>query len=196
MLTDEQRRRLVDVARRSVAARISGGRWTAAVSPDLPQAPGVFVTLKLAGQLRGCLGRLECVADLAGEVARCAADAASEDARFPPVTATDLPALTLEVSVLGPLERIDPRAAGALTIGLHGLVVEQGRHRGLLLPQVATEWDWSAEQFLRQTCHKAGLAPEAWEHGAIVYRFAAEVFGDVPEAGDQGSGIKDQKSFE
>ncbi len=178
MLTEEQRHWLVDVARRSVAARVSGGRWTASGSPDLPETYGVFVTLKLAGRLCGCLGTIERVDDLAGEVARCAADAASKDARFPPVTATDLPSLTIEVSALGPLEPIDPRASGALTIGLHGLVVEQGRHRGLLLPQVAAEREWSAEQFLRQTCHKAGLAPDAWEHGAIVYRFAAEVFGE------------------
>jgi len=181
MLNDQQRSRLVDVARRSVAARVSGGQLMAEGSPDLPPASGVFVTLKLAGQLRGCLGTLEGPGDLAGEVARCAADAASKDPRFPPVTANELLALTLEVSVLGPLERIDPHAAGAaaaMTIGVHGLVVEQGRHRGLLLPQVATEREWSPEQFLRQTCLKAGLAPEAWEHGAIVYRFAAEVFGE------------------
>jgi uncharacterized protein len=68
----------------------------------------------------------------------------------------------------------------SITIGLHGLVVEQGRRRGLLLPQVATEREWTDEQFLRQTCVKAGLAPEAWQHGATVYRFVAEVFGDVP----------------
>jgi uncharacterized protein len=182
MLTEEQRRRLVDVARRSVEARVHGDRWTAAGTPDLPPAPGVFVTLKRAGELCGCLGTLDCVGDLATEVARCAADAASEDSRFPPVTANDLPELTIEVSVLGPLERIDPLAEDALTIGLHGLVVEQGRHRGLLLPQVATEWQWNVQQFLRQTCRKAGLTPDAWEHGATVYRFAAEVFGEVSEA--------------
>jgi AmmeMemoRadiSam system protein A len=181
MLSNEQRRLLVGVARGSVAARVSGRRWTMVDVPDLPPAAGVFVTLKVAGELRGCLGTLDCAGDLAGEVARCAADAASADARFSPVTATDLLALTLEVSVLGPLERIDPRATGALTIGRHGLVIEQGRHRGLLLPQVAAEWGWSAEQFLRQTCRKAGLAPEAWEREAIVYRFSAEVFGEVPE---------------
>jgi AmmeMemoRadiSam system protein A len=180
MLTDEQRRQLVDVARRSVAARVAGGRVIGSNPAELPRASGVFVTLKLEGRLRGCLGTLECPGDLAGEVARCAADAASEDPRFPPVTATELLALTLEVSVLGPPERIDPRAADAITIGLHGLVVEQGRRRGLLLPQVATEWAWSPEQFLRQTCLKAGLAPEAWAEGAIVYRFAAEVFGEDP----------------
>ena len=86
---------------------------------------------------------------------------------------------------MGRSERIDPRAADALTIGRHGLVVEQGRHRGLLLPQVATERGWSAEQFLRQTCLKAGLAPEAWERGATVSRFAAEVFGELPAASER-----------
>jgi AmmeMemoRadiSam system protein A len=181
MLTDAQRRTLVDVARRSVAARVCGGRWTTAGASDLPQAPGVFVTLKLSGQLRGCLGTIGWVDDLAVEVARCAADAATADTRFAPVTVMELPALTLEVSVLGPLEPIDPRVADALTIGLHGLVVEQGSRRGLLLPQVATERNWGREQFLRQTCRKAGLAAGAWERGAVVYRFAAEVFGDEAE---------------
>jgi AmmeMemoRadiSam system protein A len=184
MLTDEQRLRLVDVAWRSVASRVSGTRLMIGRAFELPQASGVFVTLKLDGQLRGCLGTLDCLDDLASEVARCAAAAASADPRFPPVTVHELLALTLEVSVLGPLERIDPHvltmagAVASMTIGLHGLVVERGRHRGLLLPQVATEREWSPEQFLRQTCIKAGLAPEAWAHGAVVYRFAAEVFGD------------------
>jgi len=93
------------------------------------------------------------------------------------VSSEELPELSLEISVLGPLESIDPRP-DAFTIGVHGLVAEQGFRRGLLLPQVATEWGWNGEQFLRQTCVKAGLPPDAWRHGARVYRFAAEVFGD------------------
>jgi len=145
---------------------------------DLPQASGVFVTLKRAGQLRGCLGTLKCLRDLIEEVARCAADAASEDHRFSPVTAAEFPEVSVEVSVLGPLERIDPTAPDAVTIGRHGLVIEQGRQRGVLLPQVASEWQWTPEQFLRHTCLKANLAPDAWQHGASVYRFVAEVFGD------------------
>jgi len=84
----------------------------------------------------------------------------------------------VEVSVLGPLEEIDPRDPGAIEIGRHGLVVEKGRHRGLLLPQVAIEWGWDRDQFLSQTCTKAGLAPDCWQCGAKVYRFAADVFGD------------------
>jgi AmmeMemoRadiSam system protein A len=114
---------------------------------------------------------------LAEEVVRCAANSASQDPRFAAVSADELPELQLEVSVLGPLERIDA-APDAFTVGVHGLVVERGARRGLLLPQVATEWGWTPAQFLRQTCVKAGLAADAWQHGADVYRFAAEVFGD------------------
>jgi AmmeMemoRadiSam system protein A len=111
-------------------------------------------------------------------VARCAADAATEDPRFPPIAIDELPEISVEISVLGPLEPIDPREEGAVVIGRHGLVAEHGMRRGLLLPQVATEWGWTLEQFLRQTCAKAGLPHDAWEHGARISRFAAEVFGD------------------
>jgi AmmeMemoRadiSam system protein A len=184
MLTDEARRHLLDLAWRSVAARVASRALPAMPAVALPLASGVFVTLKLGGALRGCLGTLESGGDLAAHVVRCAADAASQDPRFPPVTASELAEVTLEISVLAPLE---PVAADALrgssledvlTIGVHGLVVELGPRRGLLLPQVATEWGWSPEQFLRQTCVKAGLPPEAWEREALVFRFTAEVFGD------------------
>ena len=177
MLTPEQRHHLLELARTSVRAHVSGGAPAGAGAMPLPDASGVFVTLKQRGELRGCLGTLQNRAGLAAEVIRCAADSASEDPRFPPVTAPELPALSLEISVLGPLEEIEPRP-DAFTIGEHGLVVEQGMRRGLLLPQVALEWGWNGEQFLRQTCVKAGLPPEAWREGARVYRFTAEVFGD------------------
>jgi AmmeMemoRadiSam system protein A len=178
VLTELQRRALLDLARESVAARVAGHALAARVLAGLPSASGVFVTLKLQGHLRGCLGTLECLRDLAEDVVRCAADAASVDPRFSPVTPSQLAALALEISVLGPLERIDPLATDAIVIGCHGLVVESGRHRGVLLPQVATEQRWTAEQFMRQTCIKANLAPDAWRGGAVLYRFVAEVFGD------------------
>ncbi len=178
MLTDIQRRALVEVARQAVAARVAQRTPATTSTPALPEASGVFVTIKRNGELRGCLGTLECRLGLADEVARCAADAASEDPRFSPVTSAELSDLSVEVSVLGPLERIDPTESAAVALGRHGLVVEQGRHRGVLLPQVATEWRWTREQFLRQTCVKASLSPDAWQQGATVYRFDAEVFGD------------------
>jgi AmmeMemoRadiSam system protein A len=147
-------------------------------SGALPPATGAFVTLKRDGALRGCIGTLECRAPLADEIARVAICAAREDPRFEPVTASELDGLLIELSILGPLERIDPHDAAAIVIGRHGLVVEQGWRRGLLLPQVAEERGWDRDVFLAQTCHKAGLALDAWRRGAVVYRFSADVFGD------------------
>ena len=178
MLTDDQKRRLLEIARGSIDALFSGSRQLPQADDVLPDASGVFVTIKNRGELRGCLGTLQMRAPLGEEVARCARDSATEDPRFPPLAAAELPDTSLEISVLGPLEAIDPTAEGAVVVGQHGLVVEQGGRRGLLLPQVAVEWGWTAEQFLRQTCYKAGLPLDAWQHGARVYRFDAQVFGE------------------
>jgi AmmeMemoRadiSam system protein A len=146
--------------------------------PGLPEATGAFVTLKKRGALRGCIGTLECRRTLPEEVARVAVSAAREDPRFEPVRPSELADLDVEVSVLGPLEPIDPHDPAAIEIGRHGLVVEQGWRRGLLLPQVATEWGWDRETFLAHTCAKAGLPHDCWRTGARVFRFAADVFGD------------------
>jgi hypothetical protein len=178
MLSDAQKTAIVALARQSVVAAVTGTPVSEPATIEMPDASGVFVTVKRRGELRGCLGTLQCRRGLAGEVARCAAEAASEDPRFPPVTADELPQLSVEVSVLGPLERIDPNQPGTIVIGRHGLVAEQGHRRGLLLPQVATEWSWTVEQFLRQTCMKANLPPDAWQHGARISRFEAQVFGE------------------
>jgi AmmeMemoRadiSam system protein A len=186
MLTDGQRRALLTAAWESVAACVAGGQLAVSPPADLPPASGVFVTLKHHGRLQGCLGTLESLQDLGQEVVRCAADAARIDPRFPPVTADQLPGLSVEISVLGPLEPIEVGRpwSECVVIGRHGLVIERGRRRGVLLPQVATERQWTAEQFLRQTCIKAGLDAEAYRHGATVYRFEAEVFGVESPAAD------------
>jgi hypothetical protein len=102
--------------------------------------------------------------------------AASSDPRFSRVTAAEWPAVDLEISVLGALEPVDE--VTTIEIGRHGLIVEHGRRRGLLLPQVATEWGWDRETFLAHTCRKAGLPPDAWRKGAQVFRFEADVFAD------------------
>lgn len=136
------------------------------------------MTIKRHDELRGCLGVLQMRASLAEEVVRCARDSATGDPRFPPMTPDELSHITLEISVLGPLEEVDPLDDTAIVIGRHGLLVEQGTRRGLLLPQVATEWGWTREQFLRQTCRKADLSESAWQSGARVFRFDAEVFGE------------------
>jgi AmmeMemoRadiSam system protein A len=178
MLTDPQKHGLMSVARRAITSQVSGSVVAVSLDLELPEATGVFVTIKRRGELRGCLGTLQCARGLAAEVARCAADAASEDPRFPPVAVAELHELSVEISVLGPVEAIDPRSEDAIIIGRHGLIAEHGVRRGLLLPQVATEWGWTLEQFLRQACAKAGLPHDAWEHGARISRFVAEVFGD------------------
>ena len=177
MLNEAQKAALLELARRSIAERVRGERLLVPELPDFPEATGVFVTIKRAGTLRGCLGTLENRRGLPNEVVRCAADSATQDPRFSPVQAAELDDLRLELSVLGPLEKIEP-VPDSFTIGVHGLVVEQGPRRGLLLPQVATEWGWTPEQFLGQTCVKAGLRTDAWQKGATVYRFSAEVFGE------------------
>ena len=180
-MNEEHKRALVEIARAAVTEAASGGgneRLVAAEAADFPEASGAFVTLKRNGRLRGCIGTLECRRSLAEEVARVARSAAREDPRFEPLRASELQGLDVEVSVLGPLEAIDPLDPNAFEIGRHGLVVEQGTRRGLLLPQVATEWNWDRETFLAQTCLKAGLPPDAWRKGTNVYRFAAEAFGD------------------
>ena len=189
LLTASQKGALLDLARAAIDAQVRGGPPPEPLTMPLPSASGAFVTVKAGGELRGCLGKVDTRIDLAEDVAKCAADAASRDPRFAPLSRGELPAIVVEVSVLGPLEPIDPPRPEEVVVGRHGLVVEQGRRRGLLLPQVATEWGWTSEEFLRQTSAKAGLARDAWQQGARVFRFEAEVFGDAEQ--DSGPPIGD-----
>ena len=177
MLNEVQRAELLRIARDSIARHVAGAPPTV-YGDDLPGGSGVFVTIKRRGELRGCLGVLRMQGTLAEEVARCARDSATQDPRFPPMTPGELTDMSIDISVLGPIEEIDPFVDDAIIVGRHGLVVEQGHRRGLLLPQVAVEWGWDREQFLRQTCRKAMLPEDAWRSGARVLRFDAQVFGE------------------
>jgi len=144
-------------------------------SAHLAEPRGAFTTLHLEGKLRGCIGYVLPTDSLYKTVADTARAAAFEDPRFEPVALSEAPHLKVEISVLSPLQPIRP---DEVVVGRHGLVVSQGNHRGLLLPQVAPEWDWDRETFLAQTCLKAGLPPDAWQHGAQLQGFTAEVFGE------------------
>lgn len=177
-MTDAQKAALLEIAREAIRSRLAGETSVFGMPEPLPVATGVFVTIKRGGELRGCLGTLQLQEDLPSEVARCAGDSATRDPRFAPMTPGELADARLEISVLGPLEEIDPAGEFAIEIGRHGLVVEEGTRRGLLLPQVAVEWGWTREEFLRHTCQKAGLPPDAWRRGARVFRFSADVFGE------------------
>lgn len=178
MMSDVDRRLLLQLARDAIVGHVTGGPVLESPESYLLDLPGAaFVTLHVRGELRGCIGHIEADAPLRRVVARCAVAACSADPRFPPVGTSELPEIDVELSLLGPLEPI----AGPedIEIGRHGLVVEMGPCRGLLLPQVAVEWQWDREAFLAHTCHKAGLPRDSWKHGAKLWRFEAEVFGEV-----------------
>jgi len=140
-----------------------------------------FVSIHCNGNLRGCLGQLTLDAPLGRMIVHLAGVVADSDPRFAAVSPAELPTLQLEISILTP-----PREIGAITeieVGRHGLLVERGRARGLLLPQVAAERSWTRETFLDETCVKAGLPRNAWRQDARILVFEAQVFGEDQSAG-------------
>ncbi|OGB60645.1 MAG: hypothetical protein A2Y94_03355 [Caldithrix sp. RBG_13_44_9] len=106
-----------------------------------------------------------------------AKSAAFNDPRFNPVVKKEIPDLEIEISVLSPLKKV--KDVKEIQVGKHGIIIQQGFQRGLLLPQVATEWGWNREEFLEQTCHKAGLPADAWEDpSSEIFIFSAEIFNE------------------
>jgi AmmeMemoRadiSam system protein A len=177
LTSDHDRAWLLALARDAIVAYVGARELVTSIGEAVAERRGgAFVSLHKHGELRGCIGHVEPDEALGRVVPRCAVSAASTDPRFPPVSLAEVPELEIEISLLGPLEPIT--GPDDVIVGRHGLVVERDWHRGLLLPQVATEWDWDAETFLAQTCHKAGLPRDAWKHWARMWRFEAEVFGE------------------
>ena len=178
MTSESDRRLLLRVARDAIVAHV-----TAAPAPVVDRAGalarpgGAFVTIHNRGQLRGCIGHIEANEPLGVVVPRCAVGACSSDPRFPAVSVAELHDIHIELSLLGALEPI--AGPDEIEIGRHGLLVERGWHRGLLLPQVATEWGWDTHTFLAHTCQKAGLPRDAWRSDATIWRFDAEVFAEL-----------------
>jgi AmmeMemoRadiSam system protein A len=142
-------------------------------TPHLAEPRGAFTSLYLYGELRGCVGYVLPVSPVYRAVAETARAAAFEDTRFYPVTLREAPALEIELSVLSPPQ---PIPAESVEIGRHGLLISMDGHRGLLLPQVPVEHNWDRITFLEQTCRKAGLPLDAWQKGATIEAFTAEVF--------------------
>ncbi len=176
MLTEDERRQILAIARDAIATSLGGGAPAAPVkgSGRLSEPGGAFVTIRLGGRLRGCIGYIESPLPLANVVAEVAVKSASQDPRFPPLSMSEFEESSLEVSVLSPLRRVED--AGQISIGTHGLLLECRGRRGLLLPQVAVEYGWDVGEFLDQTCRKAGLPPGAWKDpGAQLFLFTAEV---------------------
>ena len=138
---------------------------------------GAFVTLHLHGDLRGCIGYIEGRFPLYETVEEVAQKAAFEDPRFSPLTAEEFQAVEIEISVLSPLKKV--RDINEIQVGAHGLVIDAGYTRGLLLPQVATEYGWGREEFLSHTARKAGLPADAWKRKDVtLYLFSSDVFSE------------------
>jgi AmmeMemoRadiSam system protein A len=177
-LSTTDRAALLGIARGAVLAHLG-----VAPAPDLPasgplgEERGAFVTLHVGDDLRGCIGTFRPQGSLAATVARMAVAAACEDPRFQAIAAEDVAELRVAISALRPPRRLaDPRA---VALGREGLVVKRGFHRGTLLPKVAVEHGWTAEEFLKHTCLKAGLPPRAWEEPDVeIEAFEAEEFGE------------------
>jgi uncharacterized protein (TIGR00296 family) len=169
-LTEEQGKLAVEIARKTVDMFVSEGkRYEPAKLPAVfKENRGVFVTLEKypSKDLRGCIGFPEPVAPLIDALIDSAISAADRDPRFNSVQEKELNKLVVEVSVLTPPEIIklkDPKELPKkIKVGRDGLIMKRGWASGLLLPQVPVEWNWNEEEFLSQTCHKAGLPPDAW----------------------------------
>ncbi len=175
--TEEEKKLLKEIARKTIEAAVKGERLPE--FKDLPerlkQPYGVFVTINKHGNLRGCIGHIIADEPLYKVCQEMAKAAALQDPRFHPVTEAELPDLEIEISVLTPLERV--KDFKEIVIGRDGLLIRRGYHSGLLLPQVATDYNWTVEEFLEQTCLKAGLPEDAYKlKDTEIYKFSAQIF--------------------
>ncbi len=178
MLTEAQKKRLLEIARGSIENFINTQERTkfSETDTELVKEKGAFVTIKKSGNLRGCIGHIVGDMPLYQTVADMAVEAAFGDPRFPPLLPEELKEIEIEISALSELKRIEH--VNKIEVGKHGILIRKGFNSGLLLPQVATEYGWSREEFLEHTCQKAGLDKDAWREGMDIYIFSAEVFGE------------------
>jgi AmmeMemoRadiSam system protein A len=176
-LTKEEKRALLDFARSSIKSVLKGQELPLfnSHSEMLDRKSGVFVTLKIDENLRGCIGYIESIFPLFQATQEAAVKAAMEDPRFMPLSLDELESVTIEISVLSPLSELNN--VDKIEIGKHGLVIDAGYRRGLLLPQVATEYNWDQKEFLKHLSLKAGLPPDAWKQKEVnLYSFTVEKF--------------------
>ncbi len=178
-LTEQEKKSLLGIARNTLDTYIKTGKTPAAkpLTPRLAEKRGAFVTLTERGELRGCIGYVEAVKPLYQAVSDMAVAASTEDPRFPPVEARELDAIDIEITVLSPLRPLP--SPDSVVVGKHGLVIRKGFRSGLLLPQVPVEQGWNREQFLCNTCLKAGLPPNSYkDKDAQLFCFTGQVFNE------------------
>ncbi|MDD3144380.1 MAG: AmmeMemoRadiSam system protein A [Candidatus Cloacimonetes bacterium] len=176
-MTDEQKKILLRLARAAIASRFTHSPLELPDDPEFQARRGLFVTLHSQGDLRGCIGLIEARRTIAEEVVHMARSAAFDDPRFPPLRPEELDKIRLEISILS--EMIPVEDISGIVIGRDGLLLRQGFHSGVFLPQVPVEWNWDLKTYLTQLCRKAGLPDGAWKRAdSELYRFEAEVFGE------------------
>lgn len=181
MFTESAKKELLRIARESIEtfARTQRAPKLKTIDPQLKEKLGAFVTLTIQGQLRGCIGRFEPDMPVIDVVQQMAIAAATEDPRFEPVREQELTAIRIEISTLTPRKTVQD--ISEIEVGKHGLYIEKGWNAGTLLPQVATEYGWTREEFLQHTCLKAGLPPDAWKDKSTqISIYAAEIFHEEP----------------
>ena len=177
-LSEAGRRAALQLARTAVVEAVSHRQPPSGFPREgiFAERRSVFVTLHVGKCLQGCIGVIEANEPLGEAIVRCAASAALEDPRFAPMRTDQLGELSIEISLLSPLEPIVPES---IEIGHHGLLVRLRAQRGLLLPQVAIEHRLTRQQFVEETCRKAGLPREAWrDPEAHLFGFTCEVFSE------------------
>lgn len=180
MLTLDAKRELLGIAREAILSAIQNRPYAepGTINEELSRPRGAFVTIRLGRELRGCIGYVESPRPLTEVVADVARKAACEDPRFLPVTLPEFEHAIIEISILSPLRHIT--AIEEIEVGTHGLLLEVGMNRGLLLPQVATEYGWDREAFLDAVAKKSGLYPSAWrEPDARIFVFSAEIVNEA-----------------
>ena len=177
-LTATEQEELLKIARSAIIANVGTGKTPAAETTlqGLQEENGCFVTIKQQGRLRGCIGNFVSDKPLYLLVQEMAIAAATQDPRFYPMKQPDLDNFKLEISVLSPLRKIS--SIEEIIVGTHGIYLVKNASRGVLLPQVATEFGWDLETFLDHTCLKAGLPEKAWQKDCEIYIFSAQVFGE------------------
>ena len=178
LLTENERIELLKIARDTIVSYVTSRELPAVEnsSEGLNLKSGCFVTIKKKGELRGCIGNFVSDKPLYKLVQEMAVSAATRDPRFYPMKSQDLEDFEIDISVLSPLERAS--SVEEIQVGTHGIYIVKGSYRGVLLPQVATDYGWDRDEFLRHTCIKAGLPENAWQGECEIYIFSAQVFGE------------------
>ncbi len=179
MLSTSDKELLLSTARKAIEATCNDKQLPKLknIPEHLKSPQGAFVTLKKNHELRGCIGYIESEEPLINTIQEVALKSAFHDPRFSPVESDEVRLLTIEISVLSPVQQI--KNIEEIEVGKHGLIIESGKYRGLLLPQVPVEYGWDRETFLNQTARKAGLPMNAWKQPDVkISIFSAEVFGE------------------